>query len=54
MIQLLRLIQNENTKLYKRKMLWIMVAILILTIALSLVITLKKTGKAPGRLARSS
>lgn len=47
MIQLLRLIQNENTKLYKRKMLWVMVALLIATIALSMVITLKTADKHP-------
>ncbi|WEG11550.1 ABC transporter permease [Pullulanibacillus sp. KACC 23026] len=39
----IRLVQNENMKLYKRKLLWIMVAILIVTLVLSLVVTLKTT-----------
>lgn len=37
----LRLVINENMKLYKRKLLWIMLAILVATIVLSLVVVLK-------------
>jgi ABC-2 type transport system permease protein len=37
----LRLVMNENMKLYKRKILWIMIFILISTISLTLAITFK-------------
>lgn len=42
-----RLIVNENMKLYKRKMLWIMMSILLAIISLTLVITLKSEEKHP-------
>ncbi|MFC7395311.1 ABC transporter permease [Scopulibacillus cellulosilyticus] len=47
MIQFLRLVKNENMKLYKRKMLWVMVLVLAAIVALSLVITLKTADKHP-------
>ncbi|MFD2617171.1 ABC transporter permease subunit [Terrilactibacillus laevilacticus] len=46
-MQLLRLIQNENMKLYKRKMLWIMLALIVASVILTLVITLKTSDSHP-------
>ncbi|MCY8005447.1 ABC transporter permease [Bacillus haynesii] len=40
MLSFLRLVQNENMKLYKRKILWIMIGILVGIVIVSLVITL--------------
>ncbi len=43
-----RLVINENMKLYKRKMLWIMLLILVGTLILSLVLTLKTNPRHSG------
>jgi ABC-2 type transport system permease protein len=44
---LIRLIRNENMKLYKQKMSWIMITILISIISLTLIVTLKTESKQP-------
>lgn len=47
MMTFFRLVQNENMKLYKRKILWIMVGVLAVIVILSLVVTLKTADKHP-------